>query len=60
MKTMKKNDTIIRVSEKNVSEKLSLGYTYTSKKDWKDNSRVAKKATKVVDVEENKKKLKSK
>ena len=60
MKTMKKNDTIIRVSEKDVSSKLTLGYNYTSKKDWKDNSRVAKKAAKVVDVETNKKKLKSK
>lgn len=60
MKTMKKDGTIIRVSEKNVSEKLLLGYTYTSKTDWKDNSRVMKKTKKVVDVEENKKKLKSK
>lgn len=42
MKTMRKNDDIVRVKETDVTNFLSNGYNYCPKKVWKDNVRVIK------------------
>lgn len=39
MKTMKLNNNIVRVKEKDVDHHLDMGYKYTTKKDWKVNVR---------------------
>jgi len=41
MKTLKKRNSIIRVKENEVDAKLKEGYTYTTKKEWKENVRDA-------------------
>ena len=49
MKTMKKGDEIIRVSEKDQFEYLKNGYSYVSKSLWKE---------KVRNIKEKKEKIK--
>jgi hypothetical protein len=50
MKTMKKGDEVIRVSEENVASKLSSGYAFCNKGEWKKlhPGRVKKAEPKVV------------
>lgn len=48
MKTMKWGKTIVRVSEKDVKEYLSKGYTYCPKHIWKDEVRVIKKKKEAI------------
>jgi len=53
MKTMKANDTIVRVSEAKQFDFLKRGYTYVSKSVWKKEVRdVNKKTEKVEKVED--------
>jgi hypothetical protein len=39
MKTMKRNDDVIRVSEEDVDKHLSMSYGYCQKKEWKTKVR---------------------
>jgi hypothetical protein len=39
MKTMKKNNEIIRVSEEKTESYLNMGYNYCPKDEWKKNVR---------------------
>jgi len=47
MKTLKKNDQIIRVKESEVNNYLSMGYSYTPKSIWKKNIRDINKDSKM-------------
>jgi hypothetical protein len=61
MKTLKLNNTIVRVKDKDVDKFLSIGYKYVPKSEWKNNVRDIKKTVVVDDDEvENKKTKKSK
>lgn len=54
MKTMKKGDSVIRVKEEEINKKLSEGYFYCPKLDWKAiNSRSAKLKEKAEELKED-------
>lgn len=53
MKTLKKNDNIIRVKDKEVDKYLKTGYNYTQKSVWK-------KEVRDIENTKNKKQKKSK
>ena len=53
MKTMKKGNDIVRISDDKYKTYLSNGYTYTSKSEWKEKIRdVSKKVTEKKDKKE--------
>lgn len=56
MKTLKRNSEIIRVGENKVDYYLNLGYSYTSKSDWKKNVRDVEKQSKTESKKEKKEK----
>jgi hypothetical protein len=60
MKTLKLNNTIVRVKDKDVDKFLSIGYKYVPKSEWKDNVRDIKKTAVVDDEVETKKSKKTK
>lgn len=61
MKTMRANDTIVRVSEDKQFDFLKRGYSYIAKSIWKKEVRdVNKKAEKVEKVEDETSEVKPK
>lgn len=53
MKTLKKNQEVIRVKNELVNSLLSQGYSYTNKKEWKDSVRDINKVDKPVKESKN-------
>jgi hypothetical protein len=48
MKTMRKGDDIVRISDKQEKEFLSRGYEYCPKQVWKDQVRVIKEKKEAI------------